>query len=87
MLTRSIVLKPKRTNFLYITIKALTPTETENKYISEQVSLLLGKDYLITFEEVDSKAFEQIRERLVKGIGNTEIVNLNFFFIAFWIPS
>lgn len=68
------------TNFLYITIKSLTPTQTEDKYISEQVSLLLGKDYLITFEEVDSKAFGQIRERLVNGIGNARNRKLEFLF-------
>ncbi len=55
---------------LFLTAKMLSLEEESGKVIAEQVSFVLGKNFLITFQEgLLGDVFERVRERLSKGKG------------------
>lgn len=57
-------------NYLYIVLKMLTWEETSTEIFAEQVSLVLGHDWVISFqEESGSDVFTPLREALRSGKG------------------
>ncbi len=58
---------------LFITLKNLTWNETENIIESEQISLYLGPNVLISFEEKNNTIFDQIIKRLEAGKGKGRV--------------
>ncbi len=63
--------RPKMEDFeeyLFIVFKMLF-YDQENQIKSEQFSLVLGADYIITFQEREGDVFNHVRERLRKGKG------------------
>ncbi|MEW6356560.1 MAG: magnesium/cobalt transporter CorA [Planctomycetota bacterium] len=54
---------------LFIVVKMLYFREDGTQIYSEQVSLVLGKGYVISFQEVPGDVFEMIRERIRTGKG------------------
>lgn len=55
--------------YLYVVVKMLTAT-ADGRFASEQMSLVLGSDYLLTFQEgLAGDPFEPLRERLRGGKG------------------
>jgi magnesium transporter len=54
-------------NYVYVVFKMLTFDETAGHLNSEQVSLILGPHYLISFQETEGDVFDFVRERLRKG--------------------
>ncbi len=60
--------RPKADEFeehLYVVLKMLTYDDTERRIQTEQVSLVLGPHYLLTFQEdIAGDAFDPVRERL-----------------------
>lgn len=64
--------RPKMENFesyVYIVLKMLSFNEKENLVSSEQVSLVVGRHFLISFQEMAGDVFEPVRERIRKGRG------------------
>lgn len=64
--------RPKAEDFedyVYIVLKMLYYDEEENQVRSEQVSLILGSSYLISFQEKEGDVFDAVRERIRKGKG------------------
>ncbi|MFH1983400.1 MAG: magnesium/cobalt transporter CorA [Pseudomonadota bacterium] len=62
--------RPKMENFddyLFVCIKMLSFDPAAGHIASEQVSLVIGPHYLITFQEVAGDCFEPVRERIRKG--------------------
>jgi magnesium transporter len=62
--------RPKVENFedyIYIVIKMLKFNETTGHITSEQVSLILGSHYLLSFQETEGDVFNSVRERIRKG--------------------
>jgi magnesium transporter len=56
-------------DYLFIVLKMLHPTE-EGGFSSEQRSLILGQDYLFTFQEgIKGDAFDSVRDRIRGGKG------------------
>ena len=53
--------------YLYIVIKVLQFDEYSNSLRSEQLSLIVGDNYLLSFQEQRSPLFESVRERLRAG--------------------
>lgn len=51
-------------HYLYIVLKMLYHDTTEDEIVAEQISLVLGKNYVISFQEGAGDAFGKIRERL-----------------------
>lgn len=51
------------TDYLYIVLRNFHNHESDTLY-SEQVSIILGKDFILSFQEKESALFEPVRERL-----------------------
>jgi len=54
---------------LYVVIRNLDFDESTEEMHSEQVSMIIGPDYLITFQEMPGDVFDPVRERLRRGRG------------------
>ncbi len=65
--------RPKLEDFennTFIVIKILSYNEKKNEIISEQVSIILGSNYVISFQEgIEGDVFEPVRERIRKHKG------------------
>lgn len=51
-------------NYLFVTFKNLFYSETLQGFDSEQISIILGKNFLLTFQETDSLLFTEIISRI-----------------------
>ena len=56
-------------NYLFIVLKMLSYNEAENVINSEQVSMIVGSDYVISLQEKEEDVLDPLRERLRKGKG------------------
>jgi magnesium transporter len=54
-------------DYIFLVFKMLKFDETAGHMSSEQVSLILGPHYLISFQETEGDVFDSVRERLRKG--------------------
>ncbi|MDW7680057.1 MAG: CorA family divalent cation transporter, partial [bacterium] len=54
-------------DYLYMTLKMLYFDEKEDEIQDEQFSLILGENYIITFQERVGDVFEPVRERIRTG--------------------
>lgn len=54
---------------LYIVVRRLSFSVAEQRLTSEQVSLVVGPDFLLTFQERSGDGFEAVCERLRRGRG------------------
>ena len=54
-------------NFSFLTLKSIVPSE--NEMITEQISFVFGKNYLISFQERKADFFEHLRIRLRENKG------------------
>jgi magnesium transporter len=55
-------------DYWFFSIKSILPSES-NEVVSEQLSFILGKNFLISFQERKADYFEHIRHRLREKIG------------------
>ena len=62
-------------DYIFIVIKMLTFDEKEFKITSEQVSIILGKNFVISFQEQPGDIFDSLRERIRKGKGRIRKMN------------
>lgn len=53
--------------YLYIVVRAIEYVEETNRIVSEQISLVLGPNFVIAFQETDPDLFAPIRQRLASG--------------------
>jgi magnesium transporter len=51
-------------NYLYLTIKMMTMGEVTKAITTEHISMILGSNYLITFQEDVGDVFDPVRERI-----------------------
>jgi len=56
-------------NYIFIILKMLYYDKNDNEMKVEQVSLILGKNYVISFQEREGDVFSSIRERIRNNIG------------------
>lgn len=56
-------------DYLFIVLKMFYPSGDGASVLSEQVSLILGSSFVISFQEVEGDIFDPIRERIRKGKG------------------
>ncbi|MBE0673151.1 MAG: magnesium/cobalt transporter CorA [Bacteroidales bacterium] len=56
-------------SYSFFTIKSILPSVDE-EIKSEQLSFILGKNYLVSFQEEKADYFDHLRKRLRDGIGN-----------------
>ena len=53
--------------YLFIVVKMLSYDHEINHAVSEQIALVLGKSYLLSFQEVPGDVLDPVRERIRKG--------------------
>jgi len=82
-------------DYIFFSLKMIQPSSTPDKIIAEQLTVLLGDHYVITFQETQQDLFEPLRKRINsnKGMIRTrgadflayrimDIVVDNYFFLA-----
>lgn len=55
-------------DYIFIVFKMLEYNQ-EGEFSTEHISLVLGKDYVLTFQEAERDVFEELRERIEQGRG------------------
>lgn len=64
--------RPKYENYdgyIFVVMKMLNYSEETGKTTAEQLSLIIGKDYLLTFQEQPGDIFDPLRERIRNAKG------------------
>ena len=56
-------------DYIFIILKMIYYDKNDNEMKAEQVSLILGKNYVISFQEREGDVFNPIRERIRNNIG------------------
>ncbi len=67
---------------MLFTLKMLGINKSGNKIISEQISFVLGENYLISFQEQQGDIFEQIRDRIRNKKGKIRQKKADYLFYA-----
>jgi magnesium transporter len=65
-------------DYLFIVAKMICYDTDEDRIKFEQVSFILGKNYVISFQESGGKIFETVSERLRKGKGRIRRVGADY---------
>jgi len=69
-------------DYLFIVLKMLRPTE-EGGFSSEQISFILGADYLFTFQEgITGDAFDSVRDRIRSSKGKIRDMGVDYLAYA-----
>ena len=68
--------------FLFMVMKMHFPGKKPGVFHSEQVSLVLGKDFVITFQEKPGDVFDPVRERIRKGKGRIRKMGADYLAYA-----
>jgi magnesium transporter len=68
-------------DYLFLTFKMIHYS-ADDQLIIEHVSLILGKDYLLSFQEADGDVFDSIRERLQQDRGRIRKVGADYLAYA-----
>lgn len=53
--------------YIFITLKGLLWQAKSRRFSGKQISLILGKDFVLSFQELDTTLFDRIRTRLYGG--------------------
>jgi len=56
-------------HYLYLVSRMLYFDESKGEFHSEQISIILGEGFLISFQEIEGDVFNGVRERIRKGRG------------------
>ncbi len=56
-------------DYVYVVLKMLSYKEEDNVIDAEQISIILGQNFVISFQEKEGDVFEPIRERIRKNKG------------------
>jgi magnesium transporter len=69
-------------NNLFLVLKMLRYDETNHTIIAEQLSLVIGKTFLLTFQEQPGDVFEPVRERIRKQKGRIRTTSIDYLAYA-----
>ncbi|MDY6972955.1 MAG: magnesium/cobalt transporter CorA [Thermodesulfobacteriota bacterium] len=69
-------------DYLFVIVKMLFFEEEENRINTEQFSLVIGSNYLITFQEMEGDVFHTVRERLRKQKGRIRKMGADYLAYA-----
>jgi magnesium transporter len=56
-------------NYIFVVLKMLSHNEKDKEIRSEQISLILGKNFVISFQESEGDVFNAVRDRIRNGKG------------------
>ncbi len=68
--------------YIFITTKMLRFDENSTKILNEQVSIIFGKNFLITFQECPGDTFDSVRNRIRKKRGRIRNVGTDYLAYA-----
>ena len=69
-------------NYLFVVMKMIRYQDETDRIVSEQISLILGKNVLISFQEVAGDVFDPVRERIRKGGGRIRSAGCDYLAYA-----
>ncbi len=69
-------------NNLFLVLKMLRYDETNQTILAEQLSLVIGKTFLLTFQEQPGDVFEPVRERIRKQKGRIRATSIDYLAYA-----
>lgn len=69
-------------NYLFLILKMLNFDQAEDQIIMEQVSLVVGPNFVLSFQESEGDVFEAVRERLRKGKGRIRKMDSDYLLYA-----
>jgi magnesium transporter len=69
-------------NYIFTAMKLLVYNASEKCFDSEQVSFILGKDFVSSFLEKSDNIFAPIKERITKQLGRVRKNNSDYLFYA-----
>ena len=69
-------------DYLFLVLKMLVYDPGAKDVISEQVSFVLGPNFLVTFQEQEGDVFNPVRERLRKALGRIRKMGPDFLLYA-----
>jgi len=75
--------RPKMEDFesyLYIVLRMLQYNQQENEVVSEQISLILGANWVISFQENEGDVFNLIRDRLRNDKGKIRKLGADYLY-------
>ena len=72
----------ERNTYLFLSLKMLTYNETNQDVDNEQISIFLGNDYIISFQEKSGDVFGPIRDRIVNGKGQIRSRGNDYLFYS-----
>jgi len=67
-------------DYIYIVLKMLY--QPKDEILAEQVSIILGKNYVISFQETSGDVFQKIRERIRNGKGRIRKMGADYLAYA-----
>ncbi len=68
--------------YLYIVLKMLDQSNQSNEILTEQISLILGPSFVISFQEREGDVFDPIRERIRTGKGRIRKMGADYLTYA-----
>ena len=68
-------------DYIFVVLKMLYYDANENIQI-EQISLVLGSNYVLTFQEIEGDVFDNVRERLQHGNGRIRTLGSDYLLYA-----
>ncbi|EDM44554.1 Magnesium and cobalt transport protein [unidentified eubacterium SCB49] len=68
-------------DYLFIVFKMLHYNEN-HEFVAEHVSLVMGKDYVLTFQEADGDVFDDLRDRLKNAKGRIRNAGADYLMFA-----
>ena len=69
-------------NFLFIILKSITYGNGKSQIIAEQISFIVGKNYLISFQERIGDHFDSVRDRIRNAKGRIRALSADYLFYA-----
>lgn len=64
--------------YIFIVLKMLYPDDETGEILAEQVSLVLGKNFVISFQEKEGDIFNSVRERIRSGKGRVRKMGADY---------
>ncbi len=69
-------------DYVFLVLKMLYYDQNEREVISEQVSLVVGKNFVVTFQEREGDVFQPVRDRIQKGKGRIRNLGSDYLLYA-----
>jgi len=69
-------------NYIYVVLKMIYHDENDDEIKMEQVSLILGKNFVISFQEREGDIFNHVRERIRSGKGRIRKMKADYLAYA-----